>query len=74
MTKANIKIVLIEILTSAVTPLLFKHIPYIYHPVWFKKNQTPVQALLDFDSEINVMISIYATSLGLKIRSINFKV
>lgn len=46
--------------------LLFKYIPCIYYPVLFKKNQAKVQALLDFDSEVNDMTLAYTARLGLK--------
>lgn len=46
--------------------LLFKRVSCIYHPVRFKKNQAKVQALLDFDSEVNAMTPAYMARLGLK--------
>lgn len=36
---------------------LLKHMPCIYYLMRFKKNQAKIQALLDFGSEVNVMIA-----------------
>lgn len=53
--------------------LLFDGMLYIHHLMRFKKHQPKVQALLDFDSEVNVMLSAYASKLDLKICLINIE-
>lgn len=64
----------IEVNKEAYTPpadentLPLKHVPYIHHPMQFKKGQAEVQALLDSGNKVNAMILVYATSLGLKVR------
>lgn len=41
-------------------------VPYIYYPLYFKKNnQNKVQALINFNSEINPITLLYAFKLGL---------
>lgn len=40
-------------------------ISYIRYPVWFQDDQENIQALIDFKSEINTMISAYAMKLYL---------
>lgn len=40
----------------------------IHYPVWFKKDQAKVQALLDSGNEVNAMTTAYAARLGLKVR------
>lgn len=52
------------------TPLL-KHILYIHYPVWFKKNQAKIMALLDSADEINAIVLAYAAKLSLKVWLIN---
>lgn len=46
---------------------LLKHMPYIYHIMYFKKDQAKVRALLDSDNKVNTMTSAYTAKLGLKI-------
>lgn len=53
-------------MTPASIPL-FKHISYVHHLVQFKKNQVKVQALIDFDNEVNVMTLAYTSKLGFKL-------
>lgn len=48
-------------------PLPLEHILYIYHLMWFKKNQVKVQALLDSGNKVNTMTSVYMAKLGFKI-------
>lgn len=48
--------------------LPFEFVPCIYHLLWFKKDQIEVQALLDSNSKVNVMIPAYAVKLGLKVQ------
>ena len=43
----------------------------IYYPIWFKKNEIQVQALINSGSEVNAMTPGYASKLGLKIRPTN---
>lgn len=47
--------------------LLFKHIPCIYYRVWFKKDQTKIQALINSSSKDNIITWVYVAKLGLKI-------
>lgn len=55
--------------TSSTTKIFspFKYILCIYYLMQFKKNQTKIWALLNFDSEINIMTLAYAAKLGLKV-------
>lgn len=53
--------------TSLLVIFLFKGILCIYHPLYFKKNQAEVKALLDFSSETNAITPAYVTRLGFKI-------
>lgn len=57
----------LEALISDSSNLPLKSVPYIHYPVWFKKDQTKVQTLLDSDIELNGMTSAYMAKLGLKI-------
>ena len=43
-------------------------IPYICYPVQFKKDKTPVQALIDSGSEVNAIHPSFVKQLGLFIR------
>lgn len=52
------------------TPSL-KHILCIYYPVWFKKNQAKIRALLDFADEVNAIVPAYMAKLSLKVWLIN---
>lgn len=60
----NDSALLLEV-TNMLPPL--NHVPYIYYPLWFKKNQAKIYTLLDFGSKVNAMPPAYATQLGLKI-------
>lgn len=51
--------------------LSLKQVVCIHHLIWFKKDQAKIQALIDFDSEINTMIPAYVDKLSLKIRPTN---
>lgn len=52
-------------LNNSVLP--FERMPYIHYQVRFKKNQAKVLALLDSDSEVNVITLAYAAKLGFNI-------
>lgn len=52
---------------------LLKHILCIYYLLCFKKNQAKIQALLNFNTEINTMTPAYMANLGLKIRPTNVR-
>ena len=45
----------------------------IYYPVQFKKNTVKVQALINLQSEINVIASTYAKKLDLWMQKTNFR-
>ena len=45
-----------------------EHVSYIHYPVRFKKDKTQVQALVDLESEVNVMHPSFAKQLGLPIQ------
>lgn len=47
--------------------LPLKRVPYIYYLMRFKKDQIKVQALLDSDSKIIIMIPTYTAKLSLKV-------
>lgn len=47
--------------------LLLKRILYIYHPLWFKKDQVKVQALLNSGSKVNTITSTYVAKLDFKV-------
>lgn len=51
--------------------MLFERVSYIYYTMRFKKNQAKIQALIDFNNKINVMILAYAIKLGLKLQTTN---
>lgn len=53
--------------------LLFKHVPYIYYPLYFKKNKSNIKALINFNNEVNAITSIYIAKLGLKVYITNVK-
>lgn len=55
------------------TTLLLKRIPCIYYLLCFRKDQTKIQALIDFASEVNAISLAYAAKLGLKIRPTNIR-
>ena len=46
-------------------------VPCICYPIWFKKSEVQVQALLDSGSKVNAMTPGYALKLGLKVRPTN---
>lgn len=51
----------------AKAPPSLERVLYIYHLVRFKKDQTKIQALLDFGNEVNTMAPAYIVKLGLKV-------
>lgn len=58
---------MIEARKEADSAFLLKHIPCIHYPVYFKKNQTKVQALLNFDNKVNAITPAYMAKLSLKV-------
>lgn len=83
---ANMKAVLVDlaidkstIVPSSKAPALtvdnfalsLKCIPYIHHPLQFKKDQIEIQALLDSGIKVNTMTLAYVAKLGLKVRLTN---
>ena len=44
-----------------------KRVSCIHYPVQFKKDKTPVQALIDLGSEVNAIHPSFAKQLGLPI-------
>ena len=45
----------------------------IHYLVQFQKDKVDIWALIDFDSNVNLMTPAYTTKLGLKIQSTNVK-
>lgn len=41
---------------------------YIYYLLWFKRDQAKVQALLNFNNNVNAMSPVYIARLSLKIQ------
>lgn len=58
-------------LTVNCSTLPLKHIPYIYHLIWLKKDKVKIQALLNSGSKVNTMTPVYSAKLGLKVRLID---
>lgn len=52
---------------------LLKHLPCIHYLLYFKKNQTKIQALIDSGTELNIITPAYMAKLGLKVRPTNIK-
>lgn len=50
---------------------LLEYVSCIYYLLYFKKNQTKIQALINSGSEVNAMTLIYTARLRLKARSTN---
>ena len=48
-------------------------VPCIYYPLYFRKNTEGVKALMDSNSEVNVMIPAYVSRLGLQARYTNVR-
>ena len=48
--------------------VVLDRVPCICYPIWFKKSEVQVQALLDSGNEVNAMTPGYASKLGLKVR------
>ena len=53
--------------TSIEDIVVLNQVSCIYYLIWFKKNKIQVQALINFNSKINAIISGYASKLGLKV-------
>ena len=51
--------------------VVLDHVPCIYYPVCFRKDQDKVLALIDSGSEVNAMTFAYASKLGLTVRLTN---
>lgn len=78
MTKARIKAVFImtlrlktTIFTFNNTTLLLERILYIYYLVLFKKGQTNIKALINFNNEVNIMTSTYTKKLDFQMQKTN---
>lgn len=65
--KTYIPLIAEETLLLNTPPL--KHMLYIYHPIWSKRDQAKIQALIDSDVEINAITSTYTAKLSLKVWS-----
>lgn len=59
-------------ITSAKKDVL-KYIIYIYFSVWFKKDITEVQTLINSGSEVNTMVPVYTKKLGLRMQKTNIE-
>lgn len=57
----------LKALSTNNSTLLFKHMSCIYYPIYFKKDQVEIRALLDSGNEVNTMTQTYAAKLGLEI-------
>lgn len=44
--------------------MLLKYVLYIYYLIWFKKNQTKTQTLIDFSNNVNAITLVYLKKLG----------
>lgn len=51
--------------------VVLNRVPCIHHPVYFWKDQDEMLALIDLESEVNVMTPTYALKLGLKVYPTN---
>lgn len=51
--------------------IILNWVLYINYLIWFKKNK--VQALINSDSKVNVIISIYTLKLGLQVCHTNIR-
>lgn len=58
---------------AAENSLLFEYISCIYYPLCFKKDQAEVQALLDSNNGVNIMVLAYGASLDHKIGLTNLR-
>lgn len=63
---------IIEVRKKSKMALFLQRILCTYYPPRFGKNQAKIKALIDSNSEINVMFPAYTAKSGLKIWSINF--
>lgn len=43
--------------------IILDQVPYIYYPIWFKKNKLWV--LINSSSKINIIIPVYVSKLGI---------
>lgn len=57
--------VIIPVIDNFALPL--KRIPYIHHPIWFKKDKAKVKIVLNSNNEVNTIILVYMAKLGLNI-------
>ena len=48
--------------------ITLERVPYIQYPVQFQKNKNGIQALLNSNSEFNIINLAYAKKLGLHVR------
>lgn len=63
-----------NVFTSIITTFLsLQHMLYIYYSIYLINAQDKIQALIDFDSEVNTIIQLYTTKLSLNIQSTNIK-
>ena len=53
--------------------LTLERVPYIYYLVWFKKDKTQVQALINLGSEVNAIHPTFVKELGFPIRPTNVR-
>ena len=59
-------------MTQKTPKVILNQVPYIHYPIQFQKNKkATIQALINSDSEVNVMTLAYAANFGLKVYSIN---
>ena len=71
MSGAAKKLVLVSATSTSVTGAREKaleRVPCIRYPVQFKKDKTPVQVLIDLESEVNAVHPSFVKQLGLSIR------
>lgn len=59
--------------TSKKNDIILDRVPCIYYLLRFQKNIAEIKALIDSDSEINIISPVYILKLGLKIRQINIR-
>lgn len=48
-------------------------VPYIHYSLRFWKDTNKMQALIDFDSKVNIITLIYVLKLGLRVRQTKVK-
>lgn len=52
---------------------ILEKIPCIHYLVHFQKNWAKIQALIDFESEVNIIIPAFALKLDFKVWSIDIR-